>query len=228
MFINDTPLSDFGAKLLSRSISPAEIDINTYWPKNAMRPYVGSKARYYYKTLELEIEFKGSANEIEINKSRLIKALTSASVAFNKLEHIYTGTIDKARAGAQVNGYEVLKVDMLVFEHEEFQSINISSQSASISLASNEVTPAVIYLLPSANIPSLTIEGFGDAMEIRNLTSGIEVIINGEDGTVKQAGENKWLDYDSWSFPKLTPGENKITISSPSVTLRVDFSPRWV
>lgn len=228
MFINDTPLSDYGAKLLSRSISPAEIDIRTFWPKNAMRPYVGSKARYYYKTLELELELKGSANEIEINKSRLIKALTSASVAFNKLEHIYTGVIDKARAGAQVNGYEVLKVDMLVFEHEEVQSINIASQSSTIHLASNETTPAVIYLLPSADTPYLTLEGFGETIEIKNLTSGIEVVINGEDGTVKQAGENKWLDYDSWSFPKLTPGANEITISSPSVTLRVDFSPRWV
>lgn len=228
MFINDTPLSDFGAKLLSRSISPAEIDIQTYWPKNAMRPYVGSKARYYYKTLELELELKGSANEIEINKSRLIKALTSASVAFNKLEHIYTGVIDRASTGSQVSGYEVIKVDMIVFEHEEQQSVNIASQSSTIYLESNEVTPAVIYLMPSAYIPSLILEGFGEPIEIKNLSSGVEVIINGEDGTVKEVGENKWLDYDSWSFPKLTPGENEITISSPSVTLRVDFSPRWV
>lgn len=228
MFINDIPISEYGAKLLSRKISSAEIDIKTFWPRNAMRPYIGKNPKYYYKNLELEIEFQGSANEIEINKSRLIKALTSASVAFKALEHIYTGTIDKTSSGTQEYGFEVLRVDMVVFEHEEMQSISISSQSSTIYLESNEITPAVIYLLPSADIPSLTLEGLGESIEIKNLTSGIEVIINGEDGSVTQAGENKWLDYDSWSFPKLMPGENEITISSPSATLRVEFSPRWV
>lgn len=228
MFINDIPLSDFNAKLLKRQISPPQISIENYWPKKALRPFISKVKGFYYKTIQLEIEFKGTPSEIEINKSRVVQALTSASVAFKRLEHVYTGLINGTGTGEQVNGYEVLSIELLVYEHEDEQEVNINrSLGGIIYLDSNYTTPVIVELLPSVNLASLTITGLGKDITLSNLTAGMAITIDGEQGLVTENGLNKWLDYDSWSYPKLTPGENNIVLSDATLDTKIRFSPRW-
>ena len=228
MFINDTPISDFGGKLLSRKISPPDIEITSFWPKKVLRPFISKIIGYYYKRLDLEIELSGTPTQIEINKSRLIQALTSASVSFKKLGHIYTGVIAGAGIGDQVNGYEVVEVEMLVYQHENPQEVEINrTLEGIIHLHSNHETPAAIEILPSANVASLTITGLGRDIILSNLTAGKLVIIDGENGLVTEDGLNKWPDYDSWGFPRLTPGENIIQLSDTTLDITVRYSPRW-
>lgn len=228
MFINDIPLSDFGGKLLSRKISPLDIEITTFWPRKALRPFISAVKGYYYKRLDLEIELAGTPSQIEINKSRLIQALTSASVSFRKLDHVYTGVIAGTGVGAQVPGYEVIEAEMLVYQHETSQNVEINrSLEGIIYLDSNHETPAVIEILPSANVASVTITGLGRDIILSNLTAGKLVILDGENGIVTEDGLNKWPDYDSWGFPRLAPGENIIDLSDATLDITVRFSPRW-
>lgn len=228
MFINNIPLSDFNAKLLKRQISPPQISIENYWPKKALRPFVSKTKGYYFKTLDLEIEFKGTPSEIEMNKSKVIQALTSASVAFKNLDHNYTGVISGTGTGEQVNGYEVLSIEMLAYEHESAQEVSIDRNAArTIFLDSNSPTPVVIELLPSVNVASLIITGLGKDITLSNLSAGKVVIIDGEQGLVTEDGLNKWQDYSSWSFPKLMPGENNISFSESTLDIAIRFSPRW-
>jgi phage-related protein len=228
MYINDIPLSDYGGKLLKRVISSPDIGLSTFWAKKALRPHISKDIGYYYKELKMEIELKGSPQEIQINKSRLIKALTSASVAFGKLEHNYTGVIDYAGTGDQVNGFEVLKVDMLVYEHEDEQILELNQTDIStIYLESNHETPVILEILPTNHVASVTITGFGRDIILKNLTAGVPVIIDGEKGIVTENEMNKWNDYDSWGFPELAPGENDIALSEDTLDITVRFSPRW-
>ena len=228
MFIGNTPLSDFGGKLLSRKISPLDIEISSFWPKNALLPFISAIKGYYYKRLDLEIELSGSPSDIEINKSRLIQALTSASVSFRKLDHVYTGVIAGASVGYQVLGYEVVGVEMLVYQHEDPQEVTINrTLEDMIFIGSNHDTPAVLEILPSVDVASVTITGFGRDIILLNLTAGKLITLDGEQGLVTEDGINKWPDYDSWGFPRLSPGENIIELSDDTLDITVRFSPRW-
>ena len=228
MFIDNSHISEYNAKLLKRKISPLDIEVPSFWPRNALRPFVSAVKGYYYKKLDLAIELKGSARDIEVNKSKLIKALTSASVSFRSLDHIYTGVITGAGVGDQVHGYEALEIEMYVYEHEEPQEVVINrSLARTIYINSNHDTPAVLEILPSVDVSSVTITGIGRGIILSNLKAGKLVILDGENGVVTEDGLNKWPEYESWGFPRLAVGANLIELSDATLDITVKFSPRW-
>lgn len=228
MFINEVPLSDFSAKLLKRRITPLQVEAYSFWPKKALLPFIAQVKGYYYKRLELELELGGNANQIETNKSRLIKALTSASVAFRELDHVFTGVIESTGVGNQIHGFEVLHVSMLVYPHEDQREVLINGKlEDTIYLDSNHETPVIIELTPAGNLASVSLAGFGEDITLANLTGGKTVILDGEKGLITEDGLNKWQDFESWGFPRLIPGENIITLSSDTLDITVKFKPRW-
>lgn len=228
MYINNVSLSNFGAKLLSREISSSDIQIQRFWARKALKPFISKNVEFYYKSLKVELEFKGTPGEIERNKSLLIDAMAVSTIRFETLDNYYSGSITGTSIGDKPFGFEVLGVEMDVYEHEQEEVTTFTGLSTeTILLLSNSPTPVILELTPTANIATLHIEGFGEAITLSNLTAGTTVVINGEIGKVTENGINKYADYDSWGFPKLIPGENLITLSESTLSVLVRFSPRW-
>lgn len=228
MYINNVSLSNFGARLLSREISSSDIKTQGFWARKALKPFISKNVEFYYKSLKVEVEFKGTAAEIEINKSLLVDAMAVSTICFDALGHYYSGSISGTSIGDHPYGFEVLEVEMDVYEHEDGQLTPFTGVSlATILLSSNSPTPAIVEMTPTVDVATLSIQGFGEAITLTNLTAGNTVIIDGEVGKVMQNGVNKFADYDSWGFPRLSPGENIITLSDATLDVLVRFSPRW-
>lgn len=229
MHINNKHLSEYGAKLLDRHIYLSEMKIDSFWPEGSINPYVGKNVKYKYKTLVVDIEFKGTPNEIELNKSRLLKEMSISTIKFIGIDNYYSGHIISTSIRNKVTGFEVVTATMLVVEHEEEKTQTFNrSETTTIYLNSNEVTPAILEIKPSIDLVTATITGLGEDITLKNLTAGQMVTIDGEKGLVTENGQNKWPDYDSWGFPKLEPGENKITVDRVTLDITIKYKPRWI
>lgn len=229
MHINNKHLSEYGAKLLDRHIYLSEMKIDSFWPEGSISPYIGDEIKYKYKTLVVDIEFKGNPNDIEQNKSRLLKEMSISTIKFAKIDNFYSGHIAGTGIKSKVTGFEVVTITMFVIEHEE-EIINTfnRSETTAIYLHSNAITPVILEVKPSINLVTATITGLGEDITLKNLTAGQMVTIDGEKGLVTENGQNKWLDYDSWGFPKLEPGENKITVDRVTLDITIKYKPRWI
>lgn len=228
MYINGYILENYSARLLDRDISPSDMEIYSFWPENSLRPFTSTKVKVKGKPLAIEIEFKGTPDEIQVNKSRLLKEMAVSTIRFEALTHHFTGSITSAVLASKVKGYEVIKVGMEVVEHEPAITADISNAlSATIHATGNGATPAALIITPSLNLASVAIEGLGEDMVINDLTAGSVITISGEDGTVLENGLNKYPDYISWSFPRLEPGDNEITVSDATLGIQVVYKPRW-
>ena len=93
MHINNKHLSEYGAKLLDRHIYLSEMKIDSFWPEGSISPYIGDEIKYKYKTLVVDIEFKGNPNDIEQNKSRLLKEMSISTIKFAKIDNFIPGIL---------------------------------------------------------------------------------------------------------------------------------------
>ncbi len=75
-----------------------------------------------------------------------------------------------------------------------------------------------------ADMIDFTIHG----IKIKNLKAGKKVVIDGIKKTVTMDGKNKFNDTEFWSFPTLTPGTNKITLSRTDAKVILKYYPRYV
>lgn len=135
----------------------------------------------------------------------------------------------------KVNGFVTVTVDALPFKTGE-RVIQTVAPGSTITVAGAFVTPAVLRITPNGSISTLTltgcarnlITGAASAITVKNLRSGNVVVIDGEKKTVKEGSLNKYAECEMWEFPTLKPGNNVINANSSSLTLVVEYEPRYI
>ncbi|HZJ98515.1 MAG TPA: hypothetical protein VFC79_00825 [Tissierellaceae bacterium] len=224
--INNVDIKDeTGILPLNRHIVNAEIITDDEWADEWIEPIIGrQRHKYSYVSCDFLVEDQG---DIEKKISKLLKLSSKAEVGFNDTKIKRKGYISSHEKKSIAKGACIIKIEWkcgLGYSDEEIIAVN---DEDTIILPSTADTPVVISIIPDTNISELTIAGFGEDIILKNLTEGIEIIIDGEKGLVTEEGQNKFKDYQSWGFPKLVPGENKITISS-DINITAIYSPRWL
>lgn len=228
MIINNKNLTEYNANLLDRQISPSNRDIFSFWTGKNIDPFLGD-VEYGFKPLLLQFEFKGTADEIQLNKNKLLSEIEKSTIKFSDIDRFYTGYVVANDTEKVVRGFEVVSVAMNVIEHDEEVVINTDmAQELKIDLNSNFITPVILEVKPTINLVDVTITGFGEPITLKNLTGYKTIIVDGEKGYVTEQGKNKYNDYDSWGFPYLSPGANTITVNKKTVDLKIKFKPRWI
>ena len=227
MYINNKGLDYYNAKLLNRDIFPSSFEVDVFWSKNSLTPKIDKDIKRKYKKMIVGIEFKGTDSEIGINKSRLISDISISKIRFKTLNNSYDGYVVAIDNASKVKGYEVMSIEMNVLESEN-ENIVEFKDDIKLILNNTETTPCVLELNPTMNLVDVKITGLGEDIIIKNLTKDKKIVIDGEKGLVIEDGLNKWKDYDSWSFPKLIPGENNININKASINAKLKYKARWI
>lgn len=65
-------------------------------------------------------------------------------------------------------------------------------------------------------------------IEIRNITPGKTIIIDGETGLITEEGVVKIDDVDIWALPTIQPGTNEITTNNNWLSIVVRYEPRYM
>lgn len=225
MLINNTDTVEYNATLLDRDIGNADIITIEDWENNWIEPF-----RYgqYFKYIPINCEFEIDTNSDEIaikDISKLIKESATAILKFDDLPLFYEGYLESHEKEKIIRGKYIINLSWKCKHAFESEIIETIITTKTINLTSTVETPVIIEINPAGNREKVNIRGFGEDIEIKNLTAGNKVIIDGEKGLVTENGQNKWLDYDSWGFPKLEPGENRIITEIP---ITVKYKPRWI
>ena len=226
MKINDVDIKDkMDILLLKKHIVNSEIVTNEEWADEWISPITENQ---YYKYTTILCEFLvEDETRVEEVISELIKLGSQAVLEFDDINIKYKGFITGHDKELVFTNSYIVKIEWkcgLGYSDEEIIAVN---DEDTIILSSTADTPVVLSIIPDTNISELTIAGFGEDITLSNLVAGYEVIIDGEKGLVTEEGQNKWNDYDSWGFPKLSPGENEISYTG-NVNITAIYSPRWL
>ena len=227
MYINNRNISEYNARVLDLKINPSDFEVNVFWSKNSLDPIIDNDIKYKSKPLTVTLRLFGDRYEVARNKSNLVKDMTISSLRFNKLYNEYKGYITGVSLVDSKHSFETLEVSMEVIEEEPEQKIDLNGETTLFADGNTE-TPCIIEFTPTKSLVNVTITGLGEDITINNLTKDKTVTIDGEKGLVLEEGENKWKDYDSWSFPKLSPGENNISINKVSIDATLSYKARWI
>lgn len=226
MKINEIDIKDeMDILLLKKHIRNSEIVTNEEWADEWISPITENQ---YYKYTTIACEFLvEDETRVEEVISELIKLGSQAVLEFDDSNIKYKGFISGHDKELVFTDSYIVKIEWkcgLGYSNEEVTTI---SNGDTIILNSTADTPIKLSIMPDTNISELEIKGFGEDITLSNLVEGKEVIIDGEKGLVTEEGQNKWNDYDSWGFPKLSPGENQISISE-DIEITAIYSPRWL
>lgn len=227
MYINNKSIKQYKARLLDLQILPSALQTDIFWGKDSLTPIIRDGISIKSKPLKLKVRFFGTNREISVNKSKLIDDISISTLQFTKLNNEYCGYVVNVSLSDKTHHYETIEIEMEVLEEEQ-ENIVEFSKHITLHLQNTGKTPCILELTPTQNLADVTITGLDDDITINNLTKGKKITIDGEKGTVLEEGKNKWPDYDSWSFPKLFPGENNIIINKASVNAKLKYKARWI
>lgn len=112
-----------------------------------------------------------------------------------------------------------------------YYPINFDNESSFI-ITNNGTAPApcVLTIIPKVDFITLTIQGLSKKpITVSHVLANSTVVIDGENHLITINDIDASLQYDAWEFPKLQPGQNKITINSgESCSVAIEYSPRFI
>ena len=99
-----------------------------------------------------------------------------------------------------------------------------------ITNSGTAAAPCRLTVVPQDDIMRLEITGLSDQpIVVQKVKRNMILVIDGIDRTVTKDGSPAFEDYDAWEFPRLLPGENKISITNAATTgISIEYQPRYI
>lgn len=230
---------NFNATLLSVTLNPRKVTTYEEWLsgademttlKPATREASETKIKFW-----IEGEKTGVSKRADVEKkiSDITNIAMQAAIDYSDYDFILSGVLKKADckkitpSTAELtltfsSGSKISKNETIInFEPLEKQKEAVNG--------GNQPAPAIVKIVPTANIASIAICGLSDEpITVKHLNKNDECIIDGEKFTVTVNGTNKFNDADLWQFPHVVPGTSLITVDcAGNVAVTVKFKERW-
>ncbi|MDM8310842.1 MAG: phage tail protein [Clostridium cadaveris] len=237
MLINNINISQFGAKLVKKTLGTSEIIVNKELLKSISSSIILSVDEENAILQCIFLIEADTLQSLEELKSHFVKQLEVSILKFDDLDFYYPCTIQglsndyvgiDTTSDKHIGKIECILLSDYKYKTEISENINRLA-SKTINVSGNKDTPAIVEITPSISLVDLIITGLADdSITIKNLTAGKKIIINGEDGTVLENGINKFGDTDLWEWPRLKAGSNSITVSKNSCDITIKYKPRYI
>lgn len=218
--INGSSLSIYKAKVLDYSIRA--VSYSDGYVKPVAKPFpVKLTPKIGLREITLTLDFEGNdAREI----TKAISSFTAALMANADLElpdgfHYWCG-YDSASMQERVAPWiEQVTFHLHGLRHEELVTEQFAS-SGKLSVAGNMKTPAIVKLTPQSESGAMTFNGITVECETTVTIDGVYTTV------LDASGNNVFGNTNMTEWPKLTPGDNTITISG--CTAEVSYYPIYV
>lgn len=227
MIINNTNLKDLGCDLLRYRITPSQYSGRSFW-NNGSRSPIAVTGQYTFSNLEVDIYIEGQDGaEVERKKSKLNAMMENPIIILDEVDEgiEYLCYYENQVVVEKINEVaSIVTYHFKAFKRGLLKEVTLSSTSNNIEITTDVVTEAIYEITPAIDMVDFTIHG----IKIKNLKAGKKVVIDGIRKTVTMDGKNKFNDTEFWSFPTLTPGTNKITLSRTDSKVILKYYPRYV
>ena len=227
MIINNTNLKDLGCDLLRYRVTPSEYSGRSFWNNGSKSP-IAVSGQYTFSNLEVDIYIEGQDSaEVERKKSKLNATMENPIIILDEVDEgiEYLCYYENQVVVEKINEVaSIVTYHFKAFKRGLLKEVTLSVTSNDIEITTDVVTEAIYEITPNVDMIDFTIHG----IKIKNLKAGKKVVIDGIKKTVTMDGKNKFNDTEFWSFPTLTPGINKITLSRTDAKVILKYYPRYV
>ena len=114
--------------------------------------------------------------------------------------------------------------------NENYYPITFDGDSFVINNNGTAPAPCKITIIPQIDFVVLTIEGVSEKpIKVSHIKVNDTVIIDGENRIITINDAPAFNNFDGWEFPKLQPGENRITIPNGAhIQISIEFNARYL
>lgn len=228
MKINNIPISNYGATLVGRIISPNRVSTSTSWDFRMDSPiYYGSSLDF--KKVSLSFVFTCNTEEIFVKNLGIIsEALRhGAVVRFDDISLDYTMYI------TEIPDYEKLNATNYRVDFELNSDFGVTdyitttgSTKVSVTNSGTYPTPVRLTLTVPASQSKLTIYGLDRTFVLKDTPNNANIIIDSELGLITVNGVNAIDKVDSFYLPKLPIGANQVSCST-TCDITVSYRERY-
>ncbi len=205
MFLNDTQLSCFGARLLDYTVGAPGITNETFQGKNAQFPKLLASS-VAARPLTVSLVFFGkSRNDVTRRISRFLAEAQGTCQLYLPDGFFYTSILQGVSDPQPIIPTQV-QVDFQFLSVRHGAMIRIPLEKSGEIYCDGNLEADCIFSLTAQGTASV------QGVTVKNISG--TVVIDGIQKTITQNGANKFADADLLTFPKLTPGKNVITLSA--------------
>lgn len=228
-YLNGVACSRFKAVLLHREITPVTVNNFDEWIEGALSPIELKKASYSYSKITLKYFVEGeNEKDTLLNISNLVEAHIKAVLKFSDLNLRYNIKLE-SQTPKQIKDkyYELTIVLKSDFKLDQEKSITLN-ESKSIQCTSNVDTPAKLIISSDVDCTDLMIGINDDVIKVPSLKASDTIEVDGIDYLIKLNDVINVNMADLWSFPVLKSGNNDITINKEKITLKIEYTERFI
>ena len=103
------------------------------------------------------------------------------------------------------------------------RTVEFTGKEKTLVMEGTSKSPAIVTITPDIALVNLTVTGITDeAITIKDIARNAKVVIDGQNCTITENGQNILDKTDLWEFPRLMPGKNIITLDN-SCSVKVDY-----
>lgn len=256
MTINDNDITDYNAKLLSRTIGAGAITVYDDWLKNAMNPlYFGDQVTY--KTIKLSFLIKDTNDNSALTDiSNLVSAMRKCTIEFDDTNYLFDCVLQEVGEPTKsiLDGRFKLDVTLkaayaylstvsrtytVTFDGSRFNAININIQGnlpvpiiIQAKILDADVNQNLMFNVPD-DADTSTNGWLKNGFIMRPLYKNSTLTVDSEKCTVFQNGENDYASF--WGdFVTLQPGSNTVPVDLESlntaveIQLTIKYKPRFM
>lgn len=226
MYIDGTPLGDYGAVLWAWEMAPS-LDNVVSVSKNALPILL--KSTIGQKTLTAT--FRAVADDMEKayqTIARLLARLNRGAVELQMPDHcLYRSVMTAISKVSYITAWIAeVNVTFSAVKHGPYQTVNITASGQKVLYDGTAPAGYRIEFAAPSTLQNITVQG----IQLISVQAGAQIVIDGMEKTITQNGQNKFLEAPNLTeFPTFEPtGEPVEVVVEPFVPLKISYYPIYI
>lgn len=210
---------------LSQTVKPRNVVTYVEWLAESFLPAKSKPNRYTDFEICIEMLVKGkSKEECELTMSSIMSDFDSGELQLDNMNFTYDFDFKSEDRELVKRWLYSYKINLNAYSKKGIlRTVEFTGKEKTILMEGTSKSPAIVTITPDIALVNLTVTGITDeAITIKDIARNAKVVIDGQNCTITENGQNILNKTDLWEFPRLMPGKNIITLDN-SCSVKVDY-----
>ncbi len=210
---------------LSQTVKPRNVVTYVDWLAENFLPAKSKPNRYTDFEICIEMLVKGkSKEECELTMSSIMSDFDSGELQLDNMNFTYDFDFKSEDRELVKRWLYSYKINLNAYSKKGIlRTVEFTGKEKTILMEGTSKSPAIVTITPDIALVNLTVTGITDeAITIKDIARNAKVVIDGQNCTITENGQNILDKTDLWEFPRLMPGKNIITLDN-SCSVKVDY-----
>lgn len=210
---------------LSQTVKPRNVVTYVDWLAESFLPAKSKPNRYTDFEICIEMLVKGkSKEECELTMSSIMSDFDSGELQLDNMNFTYDFDFKSEDRELVKRWLYSYKINLNAYSKKGIlRTVEFTGKEKTLVMEGTAKSPAIVTIIPDIALVSFTVAGITDeAITIKDIARNANVVIDGQNCTITENGQNILYKTDLWEFPRLMPGKNIITLDN-SCSVKIDY-----